>query len=99
MTERERLIELLNESTDKNGIYLDKIADYLLENGVVLPPFKVGEMVYRICKRVDGRKNGYIRSVEITPHNFDFSEICLKKGIYFLTRKEAEKALAENEEI
>ena len=45
MTERERLIELLNESTDRNGIYIDKIADYLLANGVIAPPCKVGDMI------------------------------------------------------
>lgn len=53
MTERERLVELLNESTDKNGIYLDKIADYLLVNGVIVLPFKVGDKVYIIHNTVE----------------------------------------------
>lgn len=32
--ERERLIELLSKVTGKQGIYIDKIADYLLANNV-----------------------------------------------------------------
>ena len=46
--ERQRLVELLNEATDKHGIYLDKVADYLLDNGVIAPPVKVGDKFYRI---------------------------------------------------
>ena len=33
---RDRLIELLDEAMDKKGIYLKEIADYLLENGVIV---------------------------------------------------------------
>lgn len=99
MTERERLIELLQDwgNKENDGVRAESIADYLLANGVVVPLFKTGDTVYRICKRIDGRKNGYIRRIEITPHNFGFSEICLKRGIYFLTREEAERELRMEE--
>ena len=60
MTERERLIELLKsdscESTmlcDPNckyaslkRCYEERTADYLLENGVIVPPVKAGDIVY-----------------------------------------------------
>jgi hypothetical protein len=54
MTERERLIELLKASdedsarrciTDYNEAISDN-ADYLLSNGVIVPPCKVGDTVY-----------------------------------------------------
>lgn len=44
LTERERLIKLLNHEfgTEVSEI----VADYLLANGVTMPPCKVGDMVY-----------------------------------------------------
>ena len=47
MTDRERLIELIQNSV--NGCarhWAEIIADYLLANGVIVPPCKVGETVY-----------------------------------------------------
>lgn len=44
MTERERLVELL-EKWDKQD-EVDSIADYLLANGVIVPPVKVGQFIY-----------------------------------------------------
>ena len=57
MSERERLIELLLESEPIKDRDLDNnwydgeisdIADYLLENGVIVLPVKVGQKVYYI---------------------------------------------------
>ena len=59
MTEREKLIELIQSAPRKDTIYgdikLDKpvqtvqtIADHLLTNGVIVPPCKVGDEVYFI---------------------------------------------------
>ena len=53
MTERERLIELLN---DKNRPWhyllcpanIRRLAVYLLANGVIVPPCKVGTHLYRV---------------------------------------------------
>ena len=47
---RDRLIELL----DKNYMFAEDIADHLLANGVIVPPCKVGDMVYKVVpdKRV-----------------------------------------------
>ena len=56
MTERERLIELINDVKDIyptipiiNGMRQDSsevIADHLLSNGVIVSPFNVGDTVY-----------------------------------------------------
>ena len=56
MTERERLIELIAEAHDLEDLGIDffdidgYIADHLLENGVIVPPCKVGDTVYCINK-------------------------------------------------
>lgn len=58
MTERERLVELLNkvggnilEFPTEN--FIETLADYLLANGVIVPPCKVGDDVWVI-----DRENG-----------------------------------------
>ena len=49
MTERERLIELLTKGQPPfnplNDVCTEKLADYLLANGVIVPPCKVGDVV------------------------------------------------------
>ena len=52
MTDRDRLIEILQNKSKEpiciEGLYewADDIADYLLANGVIVPPCKVGDTVY-----------------------------------------------------
>lgn len=55
MTDRDRLIELnrkaklyAQEKADERGglVFIDDEVDYLIANGVILPPCKVGDMVY-----------------------------------------------------
>ena len=52
MTERERLIELMTqaENEDLSLLEFEKkiLADYLLANGVIVLPVKVGDTVYEI---------------------------------------------------
>lgn len=56
MSEKERLIELINKGEQSmlgksvGGIKgrREALADYLLENGVIVPPVKIGDAVYRI---------------------------------------------------
>ena len=47
MTERERLIDLITEANirlfNSGESFADFIADYLLSNGVIVPPVKLGE--------------------------------------------------------
>ncbi len=66
MTERERLIELLLEvdyALDKDGRgardSAEYIADYLLENGVIVLPCKVGDTVYVIKRCRCGNPANY----------------------------------------
>ena len=44
MTEKERLIEILENAED--CLDYETMADYLLDNGVIVPPCKVGDVVY-----------------------------------------------------
>ena len=62
---RERLIELLRQS----GItwYPSKVADYLLENGIIVPPCKVGDTVYYVSR-------GRIERLEIRNINYSFRD-------------------------
>lgn len=109
MTERERLIDLLEcadvqkerKPPDMQEFY-SNVAGYLLDNGVILPPVKVGDKVWR--------RGGYsFRVVEIDIHKnhtifrcgndgtddymaFDISDI---GKTVFLTEVEAQSVLKE----
>lgn len=53
MTDRERLIELLEDTlheweSDVSVQTLTEIADHLIENGVIVLPCKVGDVVYSV---------------------------------------------------
>lgn len=82
MTDREKLIELLkkaDENASKKLImdYDDAIADnadYLLENGVIVPPCKVGDKVYIVKSRTSDDKNLYIIEDVVKRIVFDKSE-------------------------
>ncbi len=46
---KERLVELIDQCTIDNDMpSSEQIADYLLANGVIVPPCKVGDKVYHI---------------------------------------------------
>jgi hypothetical protein len=46
MTDRERLIKLYDNFTDTHpSWYAEELADYILANGVIVPPCKVGDYV------------------------------------------------------
>ena len=111
MTERERLIELLRErqAYGRTGfssfpISNEEIADYLLANGVIVPPCKVGDKIYivaEITKKIiectvigawicEG--NCTIITDCGTIYNLSFEETV------FLTKEEAEQALRKEDE-
>jgi acyl dehydratase len=123
MTERERLVELITNGFYTKPVYealctnkrkaCDFLADYLLENGVIVPPVKVGDTVYTnvswqgwylrdkdkpykakvVYIGINGSKN-YVNVVYEKNDNmmtFTFDEIGDR---IFLTREEAEKAVA-----
>ena len=122
MSERERLIELLMQgdiAAAKQGVFnccmcrreAETIADYLLENGVIVPPVKVGATVYctdsyrHLIKPLEiiGFEVDYTKRIckyycsggDYTPAWFNPAEI---GKTVFLTREEAEKALKECEQ-
>ena len=95
MAERDRLKKLLDEvfikSDDNYGIpNIEQVADYLIANGVVVLPCKVGDKVYQ----TDGVRlyESQIKSIIYDTNNIAFDENAIGKSI-FLTREEAEKAL------
>lgn len=123
MNEKEKLAELIIQAIDTyatmplvNGCRPELkyfIADYLLANGVIVPPCKVGDTVYEILP-----KAGYIRVVNVVGFHLGkfptlrghkrkeyfvgYSDqyllhICIDQigKTVFLSREEAEKALAE----
>ena len=106
MTDRERLIRLMQEASQSKSDYagnigLGQIADYLLEHGVIVLPCKVGDTIYQI----DGVRIYASTIYEITytenkvifvTENVVFDERAINNSI-FLTREEAEKALKERE--
>ena len=109
MTERERLIELINQEKKKSDDNFgmtnsEQMADFLLENGVIVPPCKVGDMVYIF------ERGSYIIPIrgqgkphwEIKIEKCSFKYWLLdnhKFGVnMFFTREEAEKALKEREQ-
>ena len=102
MTERERLIELIGEikSYEYSGmskVTNEGLADYLLENGVIVHPVKFGDTVYKIteCYMPPCFSTDYNFAIKhcICTTTFKRSDI-YPKNLYF-TREEAEKALAE----
>lgn len=118
---RDRLTELLEAECGFSRYMTDderraKLADHLLANGVIVPPCKVGQMVYMpwkwkgqegiacltVCKIIVGMIRDYVRTdFETDDDNyhsaygygeFDFDDF---GKTVFLTREDAEKALAE----
>ena len=111
MTDIERLIELLDnlsisceekigcincEYNKETCCKLKRKADYLLKNGVIVPPCKVGDKVYCIRTWPSGRKTIHPFGAPdwdwIMEHLNDFGKTV------FLTREEAEKRLKELQE-
>ena len=116
MTDRDRLIELLvdfNPYKDPirqmaDRMIIEKIADYLLANGVIVPPCKVGQVVWIISQwykytkpEIESRK---VLSVQIYKNGniqYHYKDGCFWKDhigkTVSLTKEEAEKALKERE--
>lgn len=72
MGNRDRLIELIHDS----DYSLDsvRLADYLIANGVIVLPCKVGDKVYIVKSRTSDDKNLYIIEDVVKRIVFDKSE-------------------------
>ena len=115
--ERSRLIQLIGEirAYEHGGMATvtdEGIADYLLDNGIIVPPVKVGDKVYEL------EFGGYYERIVVGYHytqehpNWKNNDYICVIGKYcnpvrhintarigktvFLTQEEAEKALKEN---
>ena len=106
---KERLIELLNKKYDhfcdqcgvnKDSHYVENLADYLLENGVIVPPCKVGDTIYMIVEKRAKVTREYFRFVKKTKLTFLNLERVLEAfgKTVFLTKEEAQKALGKEDE-
>lgn len=115
MTQKERLVDLFRSSP---GVFVDgaemeyAVADYLLQNGVIVPPCKVGDTVYMLdidCTMpndFDCYYNCYsckhmVSSVLEFPVRSCVNQVFVmnKYGkVYFPTREAAEQALKERGE-
>ena len=73
---RERLIEIIKESLVKNIDYTHKLAenitDDLLANGVIVPPCKVGQTVYKTITTSKGKPA--IWKIILTSISIDINE-------------------------
>ena len=65
MTDRERLIELMDIIIQPGEKTLGDIADHLLANGVIVPPCKVGDVVYS-----NVRYSGYYMRQKDAPYSY-----------------------------
>ena len=69
---RKRLVELLESTRYWGSGTSEEIANYLLKNGVIVPPCMVGQTVYRVIKLVNGEsfvKEGIVFEVSSTYEN------------------------------
>lgn len=105
--ERKRLVELLLSCAEGLDIRDDdleeQIADYLLDNGIVVPPCKVWDKLYIVAdisqKIIEATIIGVWKYDDICSVITDFGTIhtnSIGKTV-FLTREEAEKALEEKQ--
>lgn len=104
MTELEQLAKLIESAMYWGADTPDKIAERLIEDGVIAPPCKVGDTVYylggiygRLVKRAIVKdiivSAGGTRDLKVTSELGETFENSM--DIFYLTREEAEAALAE----
>ena len=100
---RDRLIELLGCEGNAISVYdFETVADYMLENGVIVPPCKVGDKIYRVvywkgCKTVSEwelvKLEVYVDEVGFVDDSDNWIAFDEIGKTVFLTKEEAEQAL------
>lgn len=78
MTDRERLVELLDIIIQPSEKTLGQIADYLIENGVIVLPCKAGDIVY--SNDLDPRFDVEIERIVIEENAITFEWVQYEKG-------------------
>ena len=119
MNTRDRLIDLLKGNlpchTNEVAFWHDErigaLADYLIANGVIVPPCKVGDIVYKIMDiesvhrqilevevlsiRIEDKMKFFVKTVKNYLYCYDEYSIDDFGKSVFLTREEAEQALPQ----
>lgn len=109
MTQKERLVELIKPyMLGLSAANCEKLAEYLIHNGVIVPPCKVGDKLYFFEPHFDAKKQikvGKAARISVTEYDeiaIMCNDVC---GFYYrnfnnvwFTREEAEQALKEREE-
>ena len=103
---RDRLIELMQERGNKNtdSFPFERVADYLLANGVIVPPCKIGTTIYMIVgkrakvTRATGTRKyfKFIKTTRLTYYNLERVLKDFGKTV-FLSREDAERALRKEQ--
>ena len=97
---RDRLIELIESARYWGANTSEEIADHLLANGVIVPPCKVGDVVYTNIIGTGLQNSFRINSLdllEFSDGTYSWTWHQLGKSV-FLSIEDAEKALAERGE-
>ncbi len=107
---RERLMDIINQtSIELYRSEYDELVDALIDNGVILPPVKVGQTVWCLIDNFNGAVDGKIYEYTIRSdglayfrftRNGYFTGSAMEDAIgktVFLTREEAEAALKARE--
>lgn len=112
---RDRLIELINDYTEhvphEDGqTWEEAFADHLIANGVIVPPCKVGDVVYgfhpgngttilpMVAKWIETNEEGWTVAVQYVPMAPKFYLFSDFGKTVFLTREAAKQALKERSE-
>ena len=114
---KDRLVELIDNACkdanlhDKTRRVNEQVADYLLANGVIVPPCKVGDIVYFVARN-NGKPIGTIDEIEIVMIGKTDTGFCAKGKLgentfdiiphfeidnytFFASREEAQAKLKE----
>lgn len=112
MTDRERLIELIDKVLVKYDrgclpFVMNEIADYLIENGVIVPPCKVGDILWIPSVNSNNVYSKVIKEILIHEKDGEIGKYVYASSAYFpfenigktvfLTKEKAEQALKECE--
>lgn len=103
---RDRLIKLLYNAHHSDISGDEAIADYLLANGVIVPPCKVGDKIFFIVNMSEHLAfNDFVTDDTVTKIGVTTKGILHEKGVdftdfgktVFLTREEAESKLRKGQ--
>ena len=84
---RDRLIELINDCRSMDGYGMDlveKQADHLLANGVIVPPVSIGNTVYELIVPRYGKSHHINKATVMGFRLGDFRDLCGHKRKEYL---------------